>query len=84
VDNARDLFTRQASSALNIINLSSDFSPRIKSELDSKIEILNTIIAKLDDLTNELVVSMDESKEEDVHNLIDDMDDLINSVDTYK
>lgn len=84
VDNAKDLFTSQAASALNIINLSSDFSPRIKSELDSKIDILNTIIAKLDDLTNELVVSMDESKEDDVHNLIDDMDDLINSVDTYK
>lgn len=84
VDKAKEMFEKQSSSALNIISLASEYSPRIEEELDSKIDILNTIISKLDDLANELVITMDESKEEDVHVLIDDMDDLIDSVDDYK
>lgn len=84
VDNAKTLFDKQSASALNIINLASEYSPRIEKELDSKLDILKTIISKLDDLTNELVITMDESKDEEVHNLIDDMDNLISTVDDYK
>lgn len=84
VDKVREMFEKQSASALNIISLASEYSPRIEEELDSKIDILNTIISKLDDLANELVITMDDSKEEDMHVLIDDMDDLIDSVDDYK
>lgn len=84
VDNAAKLFKKESKSALYIINLSSEFSPRIEGELESKISIMKTIISKLDDLTNELVLSLDDSKEDDVHGLVQEMDDLIESVDDYK
>ncbi len=84
VDKASELFKRQSESAMNIIELASDDTPRIRSELESKIDILKTIISKLDALTNELVLSIDESSEDDVDGVIDDMDNLIRSVDDYK
>ena len=84
VDKASDLFKKQSNSALNIIELASEDSPRIDREIEAKIAILKTIISKIDDLTNELVLSIDDSKEDDVDSLIEDMDDLIDSVDDYK
>ena len=38
----------------------------------------------MDALANELVLSIDDAKEDDVDSLIDDMDVLIKSVDDYK
>lgn len=83
VDNALKLFEREAKSALYIINLSSEFTPRIEGELESKIHVMKTIISKMDDLTNELVLSLDDSKEDDVHGLVQEMDELIESVNDY-
>ena len=83
VDKSEELFKKQYASALTMINLADEYSPRIASELESKINILKTIIEKLDDLTNELVLSGDISKKEDVDDLMCEMDDLIDSVKNY-
>ncbi|MBQ2654635.1 MAG: hypothetical protein IJF83_13865 [Methanobrevibacter sp.] len=83
VDKAAELFDKEADAANNILDLASEDSPRIDKEISAKINILNSIIDKIEDLTNELVLSMDSSKKEDVDNLIGDMEDLISSVKDY-
>ena len=55
----------------------------IKPPRNSKIGIMESIIDKIDDLTNELILSMDSSKDGDVDNLIEDMEGLISSVKDY-
>ena len=48
-----------------------------------KITIMKNITSKLDDLTNELVLTIDKSDDEDINNLFDDMSNLIKSVSDY-
>ena len=83
VDKSSELFKNQAEASRTIINLSSECSPKIENELKSKIEVLETIIAKLDALAEELVLVEDKSQDNDVHDLFDDMEDLIKSVKDY-
>ena len=83
VDNCEEVFKKQYDSAYSLITLSDEMSPRIKTELESKYEIMESIILKLDDLANELIVSMDNSSNDDVSNLIEEMEDLIHSVKDY-
>lgn len=84
VDKSSQLFNTQASNALTMINLAGDASPKIENEIISKIDILKSIINKLDDLKNELVLNMGESNHDDVNNLFDEMSDLIDSVKEYE
>ena len=83
VDKSAALFKKQSDSAYTMINLADEYSPRIAGEIESKIDILTSITEKLDNLANELVLSDDESKKEDVENVINDMDNLIKSVKDY-
>ena len=55
-------------------------------ELEEKIKDLETIIEKLNDLINELIISSKDSKKSDdeIQNLFKDMDDLIDSVKKYE
>lgn len=84
VDKSTDLFTKQSGSALTMIDIATEYSAKIDSEIQSKITILTDIIDKLDDLTNELVITMDDSDDEEINNLFDDMSDLIKSVKDYE
>lgn len=83
VDKASEVFDREAQSSLNILHLAAEESPRIDREIEGKIATMNSIIDKIEDLTNELVISMDSSKDDDAKNLIDDMENLISSVKDY-
>jgi len=83
VDKSSALFKKHRDSAFTMINLADEYSPRIAGEIESKINILKEILKKLDSLSNELVLNDDLSKKEDVDNLINEMDDLIQSVKNY-
>ena len=83
VDKAAEIFERESASALNILHLATEDSPRIDTEIDAKIATMVSIIDRMDDLTNELILSMDSSKDDDAENLIDDMENLISSVKDY-
>lgn len=84
VDKSKKLFDKEAENALTIINLATEDSPRVDDEIKSKIKILKEIISKMDDLTNELVLTMDSSDDEDVDVLIDDMENMIGTIRDYK
>ena len=84
VDKSKALFDKNMESARTMINLADSYSPRIAGEVETKINIMKSIIAKLDDLSNELILNEDLSNTGDVDNLIDDMDSLIKSVKDYE
>lgn len=86
IDSCHKLFYAQVDSVDNIINLAVEDTPRIRKELDNKIDIMKTIINQIEDLTNELVINInsDKKSDEEVKVLLDDMEDLISSVKEYK
>jgi hypothetical protein len=83
VDKSKELFNKNMESAFTMINLADNYSPRIAGEIETKIGVLESIIDKLDGLSNELIVNDDLSESGDVDNLIDEMDNLIRSVKDY-
>ena len=58
VKNCSKVFNSQFDSALNIIQLTSRETPRINTELESKISNMKAIISQIDDLTNELIINL--------------------------
>ena len=79
------LFYKQYDTVENITKLAADDSPRVRGELESKMEAMKKIIDQIEDLTNELVIniSSDNQSKQDVKVLIEDMDNLIESVKEY-
>lgn len=86
IDNCNKLFYAQADKASNIINLAVEDTPRIRGEIESKIDAMKKIIDQIEDLTNELVIniSSDSDSQNEVQVLLDDMENLIGSVKDYK
>lgn len=85
VNNCNKVFNTQFDGAINIIKLTTKETPRIDRELEERIRNMNTIIAHVDDLTNELIINLSSNKDvdTDVDMLFDDMKDLIDSVKKY-
>lgn len=85
IDKSEKLFNTQAESAMNIINLAVEDTPRIDSELDSKIDSMKKIINQIEELTNELVININSTEESsgEVKILLDDMENLIDSIKDY-
>ena len=53
---------------------------KTKYEIESRKKLIKQVISKIDDLTNELILS----EENNLENVIEDMDNLINSVKDYE
>ena len=85
VDSCRKIFYTQVESASNIINLAAEDTPRIRDEIEGKIDAMKKIINQIEDLTNELVINIgsDGESAQEVKNLLDDMEKLIDSVKDY-
>ena len=87
VDNCRVNFFREVDSAESMIELSDEYSEKIAKELKNKIKILQQIVGKLNDLQSELIISIsngDDEGHEEIKNLIDEMNELIDSVKNYE
>ena len=87
VDNCRVNFFREADAAESMINLSDEYSDKIATELKNKVKTLQEIVAKLNDLQSELIISIsnaDDDGDEEIKNLIDEMNQLIDSVKDYE
>ena len=87
VDSCRVNFYREADSAKNIIELSEEYSPKLTEELKKKISILKSINAKMTDLLSELIISIsneDNDPNDDIDILMDEMNELIDSVKDYE
>ena len=82
---AHENFYIQRDSALEIINLSSHKNEKLDSELSKRINALESILEKVNQLIEALVIDSIESREseEDLKVLVEDMENLINSVEDY-
>lgn len=83
LNNSNNIFYNNVEVALDIIELSSNPSVKIKNELDNKINTLNEIIDKLEDFIDELIIHIANGSEKEVKNLTKELDDLIDSVKDY-
>ena len=86
VDVCRVNFFKEAEAAENMINLSDGYSEKIADALKEKIKTLQSIVAKMNDLQSELIISIsngDDGSDEEIDNLIKEMNELIDSVKDY-
>ena len=74
LDNCRNVVESQ----IEIINALTP-TEKTKPEIDSRKKLIKKLISKIDDLTNELILS----EESNIEEVIDDMDNLISSVKEY-
>ena len=86
VKSCNKIFYSQADACSNIIELANEDTPRIRQELNNKINIMKRIINQIEDLTNELVINInsDSNSKDEVNVLLEDMEDLVDSVKDYK
>ena len=86
VDNSTEMFNEHADAVSNIIDLASKDNEKIDDEISSRLDILQSLIDKMDELIDELVLSMSESgsNDDDVTGFMHDMEHLINSVKDYQ
>lgn len=86
VKSCNRIFYSQADACSNIMELANEDTPRIRQELNNKINIMKRIINQIEDLTNELVINInsDSNSKDEVNVLLEDMEDLIDSVKDYK
>ena len=75
LDNCRDVIESQ----VEILNALTP-NEKTKYEIDSRKKLIKRLISKIDDLTNELILS----EENDIEDVIDEMDQLIGNVKNYK
>lgn len=85
VDKCSELFNNQVDAIMTVLNLATEENEAIDLQIKENINVLQLLIDKLDELSNELVLNIgkSKSKEKDLNNFIDSMDDLIDSVKDY-
>lgn len=84
IDKSHELFYNQSEKATDIIQLAAEDTPRVRGEIQSKIQSMEMIINQIEELINELVININnEDDDSDVKNLLDDMENIIDSVKDY-
>ena len=87
VDSCRVSFFKEADAAENMIELSDEYSQKRADELKNKVKTLQEIVGKMNDLQSELIISIsngDDGSDDEISNLINEMNDLIDSVKNYE
>ncbi|GAA5818383.1 MAG: conserved hypothetical protein [Methanobrevibacter sp. CfCl-M3] len=87
VDIWGEKFHKQVELALNIINLASEYTSKVDEELKNRINILETIVKKMDELVVELAINLGNSSRDatvgEVNELITGMQNVIDSIKKY-
>ena len=85
IENSEELFNSQASYALEMIDLTPEYTEKIDEELQKKIDILRSIIKKTDALSDELIINMTTETGSDIemNNHFEDMEHLTGSIKDY-
>ena len=74
VDSSCELFEDQVETIMTIINSSTEPSLEVEEEIKSKINVLKELIEKIDSLTNEFLLSISESNNQNVENVLDELE----------
>lgn len=84
IESSRTAFYQEFNAILTITKVTDENNDKINVKLANGIATLKKIIEKLDELTNELVINLNSSHDEEITNLLEDMENLIDSVKDYK
>lgn len=83
IDKHSQTFYNQAISALNLIE-DTIYTEKIEEEVKNQLDTLKSLLKKLDDLINELAINSGKlSSHDEVEDVMDDMQDLIDSIKNY-
>ena len=85
VENAERVFDSEYYTAIDLVRYSDDYSSDMEEQIKAKIKTLKVLIKQLDNLIKELLenLSKDNSSDEEIKNIIEEMDRLIDSVSLY-
>ena len=85
VENVDKVFMSESETALDMIRYSNEYSEDMDAQIKIRIKTLKLFSKQIDDLTKELLINMsnDSNSDETIKNLIDQMDNLIDSVKEY-
>ncbi len=85
VENAERVFDSEYNTAIDLIRYSDDYSSDMEEQIKAKIKTLKVLIKQLDNLIKELLenLSKDNSSDDEIKNIIEEMDRLIDSVSLY-
>lgn len=78
IDKSTDVFNNEVEKTKELINLNTN--EKIDNEINGKIEILNSLIKKMEDLSKELILT-DNSDDDD--EVLSELDDLISVIKDY-
>ncbi len=85
VDNSHTVFYKQYDAVIEITQFASEDNENVRNELNLKIQYMKDIINYIEDLTNELVLNInDNDSNEEVKELLEDMENLVDSVKEYE
>jgi len=85
VENAERVFDSEYYTSIDLVRYSKDYSSDMEEQIKAKIKTLKVLIKQLDNLIKELLenLSKDNSSDEEIKNIIEEMDRLIDSVSLY-
>ncbi|WP_461462824.1 hypothetical protein [Methanobrevibacter sp.] len=84
VDNSHSVFYKQYDAVIEITQFASEDNEDVRNELNLKIQYMKDIINYIEDLTNELVLNInDNDSNEEVKELLEEMENLVDSVKEY-
>ena len=85
VENVDKVFMSESETALDMIRYSNEYSEDMDAQIKIRIKTLKLFSKQIDDLTKELLINMsnDSNSDETIKNLINQMDNLIDSVKEY-
>jgi len=86
IDSCNLIFHNQVESALNIIEVATRHTTKVEDELKKRVDRLKSLVEKIDELTYELTINLNNSGEQssdEVKDLLEDMQKLVDSVKEY-
>ena len=85
IDYCEKIFNDQLAVIDKIIEFDSDDCEFTENQIENNVEVLKQIIEKINDLTNEIIISIcSPDNKREIGILLEEMDNLINSVKEYK
>lgn len=84
IDYCEKIFNEKLAIINKIIEFESDDIEFIENQIENNVEALKLIIEKINDLSNEIIISIGSKNKKEIENVLEEMDNLINSVREYE
>jgi molecular chaperone DnaK len=83
IDKLNIIFKKQSKLALDIIDIGSEFTKKIEDKLTEMVNSLKSIVKKMENFTDELIINLGHASDSEVENVLEEMQMVIDSVKEY-